>query len=84
MGFLDSSKLKRHWPAPWGGPPAGDARTKSAPGVWHGGGASADMGEHTDERYYFCWNVQCNKRFNSREAMEAHMQKVHRNEIGAE
>ena len=45
---------------------------------------ASHMGEHTDERYYFCWNVQCNKRFNSREAMEAHMQKVHRNEIGAE
>ena len=45
---------------------------------------ASHMGEHTDERYYFCWNVRCNKRFNSREAMEAHMQNVHRNEIEAE
>ena len=86
MGFLDSSKLKRHW--------------LTHPGVEHlrrmcpyqkcglafatAAERASHMGEHTDERYYFCWNVQCNKRFNSREAMEAHVQKVHRNEIGAE
>lgn len=86
MGFLDSSKLKRHWLTH---PGVGHLRQmcpyqKCGQAFGTAAERASHMGEHTDERYYFCWNVQCNKRFNSREAMEAHMQKVHRNEIGAE
>jgi len=42
------------------------------------------MGEHTEEKYYFCWHVSCNKRFNSREAQETHTRDVHDNQIGGE
>ena len=86
MGFLDSSKLKRHWLTH---PGVGHLRhmcpyQKCGQAFETAAERASHMGEHTDERYYFCWNVRCNKRFNSREAMEAHMQNVHRNEIEAE
>ena len=86
MAFLDSSKLKRHWLTH---PGVGHLRhmcpyQKCGQAFETAAERASHMGEHTDERYYFCWNVRCNKRFNSREAMEAHMQNVHRNEIEAE
>ena len=45
---------------------------------------ASHMGEHTEEKYYFCWHVSCNKRFNSREAQETHTRDVHDNQIGGE
>lgn len=86
MGFLDSSKLKRHWlthpgcghlihMCPY--PKCGQAFAAAAERASH-------MGEHTEEKYYFCWHVSCNKRFNSREAQETHTRDVHDNQIGGE